>query len=339
MYSFNQILTKSKYRDSKKMADDLYYSESSAQPFFKLIKKYFEENPEASNSDAFDFFFDLFNNSNMELSFLPTIKSNTLRLNICKHLVSNPKELETAYDKIHREEERGKNIEINEREQYSSNKLRSERLAVLQALDAIRKYKQSCSKEEIEAIKAYIKAPSKIKSQYRRNMSSQSRKAIDEFREYFEGSEYEQLKKFLARRIPEFEEDLRDSYIISLEYLGKQFKKFGLLDKYCKDQERFLTRLGMKEVKYPLNDEQNDNGSITVENLFTEETLDKLDTNRLGVLTAFWVNRYTKELEKMNQAFFLVSSLNLWHTIKDAKQDERTGKISIDIDEKELEAI
>lgn len=42
MYSFNQILTKSKYRDSKKMADDLYYSESSAQPFFKLIKKYFE---------------------------------------------------------------------------------------------------------------------------------------------------------------------------------------------------------------------------------------------------------------------------------------------------------
>src|SRR5699024_9332964 len=117
------------------------------------------------------------------------------------------------------------------------------------------------------------------------------------------------------------------------------FKKFGLLDKYCKDQERFLTRLGMKELKYPLNDEQNDNGSITVENLFTEETLDKLDTNRLGVLTAFWVNRYTKELEKMNQAFFLVSSLNLWHTIKDAKQDERTGKISIDIDEKELEAI
>ena len=339
MYSFNQILTKSKYRDSKKMADDLYYSESSAQPFFKLIKKYFEENPEASNSDAFDFFFDLFNNSNMELSFLPTIKSNTLRLNICKHLVSNPKELETAYDKIHREEERGKNIEINEMEQYSSNKLRSERLAVLQALDAIRKYKQSCSKEEIEAIKAYIKAPSKIKSQYRRNMNSQSRKAIDEFREYFEGSECEQLKKFLARRIPEFEEDLRDSYIISLEYLGKQFKKFGLLDKYCKDQERFLTRLGMKELKYPLNDEQNDNGSITVENLFTEETLDKLDTNRLGVLTAFWVNRYTKELEKMNQAFFLVSSLNLWHTIKDAKQDERTGKISIDIDEKELEAI
>lgn len=339
MYSFNQVLEKSKRKDSRKMADDLYYSESSAQPFFKVVKEYFEENPEVSNSDAFNYFFDLFYTSNVELSFLPTIKSNTLRLNICKDLVNNPKELEIAYDKVHREEERGKTLEVNEQEQYSSNKLRSERLAVLQALDAIRKYKQSYSKEQIQYIKAYIKAPSKIKSQYKRNMNSQARKDIDECIAYFEGSECDQLKKFLARRIPEFEKDLRDSYIISLEYLGKQFKKFGLLDKYCKDQERLLARLDMKELKYPLNDEENDTGSITVENLFTRETLDKLDTNRLGVLTAFWVNRYTKELEKMNKSFFLVSSLNLWHTIKDAQPDDNTGKISIDIDEKELETI
>lgn len=339
MYSFNQVLEKSKRKDSRKMADDLYYSESSAQPFFKVVKEYFEENPEVSNSDAFNYFFDLFYTSNVELSFLPTIKSNTLRLNICKDLVNNPKELEIAYDKVHREEERGKTLEVNEQEQYSSNKLRSERLAVLQALDAIRKYKQSYSKEQIQYIKAYIKAPSKIKSQYKRNMNSQARKDIDECIAYFEGSECDQLKKFLARRIPEFEKDLRDSYIISLEYLGKQFKKFGLLDKYCKDQERLLARLDMKELKYPLNDEENDTGSITVENLFTRETLDKLDTNRLGVLTAFWVNRYTKELEKMNKSFFLVSSLNLWHTIKDAQPDDKTGKISIDIDEKELETI
>lgn len=339
MYSFNQILEKSRCKDSKKFADDLYYSETSAQPFFRLIKEYFEEDPESSNSEAFDFFYNLFNVSNTELSFLPTIKSDTLRLNICKHLVSNPKELEVAYDKIHREEEKGKSIEVNEQEHYSSNKLRAERLAVLQAIDAIRKGKASCSKKVVDEVKAYIKFPSKIKNAYKKNMNAQSRKAIEELSEYFEGDECEQIKKLLARRIPKFEENLRKSYIRSLKYLGRQFKTFGLLDKYCKDQDRFLSRLDMKELRYPLNDEQNDNGSITVENFFTDEALEKIDTNRLSVLTAFWVNRYTKELGDMNRAFFLVSSLNLWHTIRDAKQDEKTGKINIDIDEKELETI
>ena len=61
MYSFKKKKKKSRCKDSKKFADDLYYSETSAQPFFRLIKEYFEEDPESSNSEAFDFFYNLFN--------------------------------------------------------------------------------------------------------------------------------------------------------------------------------------------------------------------------------------------------------------------------------------
>lgn len=162
MYNFYQILGKSKNKYSKKLLKDLYYSETSAQPFFKLVKEYFDNNPEASDSDAYEFFFQLFYNSNQELSFLPTIKSDTLRLNICNYLVNNPKELEVAYDKVHREEEKGKFIETKERASYKSNKLTSSRLAVIQGLSAIREVKNSLSEEEQKSIRAYINAPKRV---------------------------------------------------------------------------------------------------------------------------------------------------------------------------------
>lgn len=170
-------------------------------------------------------------------------------------------------------------------------------------------------------------------------MDTATRRYIDDLKDYFDGTEFTQLHTFLKKQLPDFEAGLKESYIKSLTFLGVQFKRFGLLEKYCKDQNRFLDKLNMKELGYPLNAEQNTNGSITVEELFSKETLDKMSINQLSMLNSFWMNRYTKELESMNQSFFIVTALNLWSDIKNAPINSEDGRISININEQELENI
>lgn len=339
MYKFYNILEKSQNKYSKKMNKDIYYSELSAQPFFRMVKEYFEIYPNSSNSEAYEMFLQLFNQSNQELTLVPTIKSDTLRLNICTYLVNNPKELKIAYDKIHREEEKGKCIEIAPQLVYSSNKLASSRIAILQALSAIRKVQNSFSNEQVETFKFYAKAPRKIQNKYKDMLDYETKKQLDNIKDYFAGDEYNILYTFLKKKLPDFQRELKEDYIQSLMFLERKFKDFGLLEKYNKDQNKILEKLNLTELEYPLNEENNPNGSLTVESLFSREVLEEMSINQLSMLNAFWVNRYTKELKSMNQSFFIVSSLNLWSLIKNSITDQKTGRISIDIDEDELENI
>ena len=251
MYNFDNILARSQNKYSKNILRNIGYSEMSSQPFFKLVKRYFEQYPDASNSEAFLAFFELSEKYSYDLALIPSIGNDTLRLNICNYLLKNPNALRVTYDKIHREEEK--------------------------------------KKKRVE----------------------------------------------LKGNIPYMERKLKDEYIASLEFLGNKFKELDLLKKYKQEHQKIMERLNFQELESPLSEDETN--SITLESLFTKKELEKLSISELAILNAFWLNRYAKEIEAMNQAFFVTTSLDLWHSIKKAEPDSKTGIIHINIEKDELE--
>lgn len=337
MYNFDNILARSQNKYSKNILKNIGYSEMSSQPFFKLVKRYFEQYPDASNSEAFLAFFELSEKYSYDLALIPSIGNDTLRLNICNYLLKNPNALRVTYDKIHREEEKKKKrVELKGNTiKYTSNKLVSSRRAVISALTEIRLFKESLSEEDRNMMYQYLNSPKKMQQQFRKTCSAEVRRYIDSVKIYFEGNEYTQLYNFLKENIPYMERKLKDEYIASLEFLGNKFKELDLLKKYKQEHQKIMERLNFQELESPLSEDETN--SISLESLFTKKELEKLSISELAILNAFWLNRYAKEIEAMNQAFFVTTSLDLWHSIKKAEPDSKTGIIHINIEKDELE--
>ena len=107
--------------------------------------------------------------------------------------------------------------------------------------------------------------------------------------------------------------------------LGNFFKEFNLLERYSKNFERELRNHGLRDLAYPLNNEEkekfqrltgNKKATITIEELFTEKYLETLSIPKLTALTAFWANRAAKDIESLNELLFIIYELNLWKNLE-----------------------
>ena len=338
MYNFKKILGKS----SRDLVKDVIYSEYDAQSFYKMVKKYYEENPEATEKDVNSYFENLFAEINYEIVHLPVvpIKNATIEYNTCRYLNRNDRECREIYEKICKEEKEGNDIFENDTfGVYTSNKLSSSRTFVIRVLKELRDLKNAYDPEERAKLESFFAMPKKLQSDYKRNLTSKERRDFEQLKELFNGNEYSQLCAFMKKCEPRLEELLKKDYIDSILILGNRFKQFGLLETYAKKQEKLFERAGIKDLAYPLTNEEETKDTLSVEDLFRKETLDKISINRLSMINAFWLNRYTKELEAMNKSFFISKKLGLAPQIRDADFDKNTGHIRIPIDDEELKKL
>ncbi len=331
MYNFNRILEKS----SRDLSKDLTYSEYDAQSFYRLVKKFYEEYPNASEEEVYDYFSNLFLEINFEIVKLPMTKQSTLEFNVCRYLNRDEKARRQIFeDVILEEREKGERIyEDAMTELYTSNKSASAVILTKQMIKELRNYKKQYPEEEIKKFENFFKAPKKDQAEYRKTLSSQERRDLKLLEDVFAKDEFTQFSNFLKKCESHAERNLKESYIKSLMTLGNRFKQFGLLDVYCKRQDRIFERMGIEGLNYPLNSEEE---TLGVEDLFKEETLEKMPLNQLAMLNVFWVNRFTKELEMMNKSFFITKELGLLEEIKNAKTEGKMEYIRVPIDEEKL---
>ena len=335
MFYFNSILG----RSSKDLLKNLIYSEYDSQSFYRVAKQYYALHPNASDEDVYDYFKDLFIRINYEIVNLPITKIATLKYNTCKYLNRNDTERKKTYDKVIREEERkGTKIYSDEKQKvYTSNRLNLSRLLMLEAIKEIRDGKATYSDEERKQIENFFKQPKKYQSKHKNTLDKEGKLILQELKDLFDGDELEKCSNLLRKYEPALEKSLKESYIYSITTLGNRFKQFGLLDAYCKRQDRLFERMGIKSLSYPLKKEHDE--SMGVEDLFNEENLKKLSLDKLSMINAFWVNRFTKEIETMNKAFFITKKLGLLEKIKEAVPEGNMGYFRVEIDEDDLKSL
>lgn len=331
MSNFYELLKKSKRNISR----DLFYSEDDAQILYRMIQSYNENNPGASNSEIYQYFLNLFYKENSELVTLPSIRGDTIRYNTCKYLLENPEELKKAYEKIHEEEVNGKVSDYNPEVPYSSNRESAIRRVIQEVLHIIREDKNNLPEDFRRNAEIFFKSSRKHQREFKEKLSSSKKRDFEELRDLFEGNEVLQITKYLKKNDYRLYNDLREDYITTLLFLGEKFEEYGLFQKNYEDQKALLKKLGCTDLEYPLDIDLED--SISIKSLFTRENLSKIDTDKLSMLTAFWLNRYTKQLNSLNKSFAVINQLCLWNQIKSAIPDPKTGIIHIDIDKAELE--
>lgn len=333
MNKFYQVLSKSK----KSIAKNMKYSEAEAQLLYRLLKQYWATHEGATNSETYEFFESLFMKINEDIVTLPSIKSNNIKYYICKYLVDHPEELADSYNKIIREEQRdGEKKTFPPTMTYSPNILSSIRTLTIEALVAMREMKGIISPEQRSIIEGYVKASPKEQRKYRENCSMAQLRILDYYASYVQGDELSQLKAFLTEEEEVLGKELKSNYVESIVRVSENMDRVGLLEKYCTEHRKAMERIGLSGLSY--NYEGDEKGNISVKSFFQRENIEKMDTYKLSMLNAFLINRYTKVLEDLNKTFFIVNELGLWSQIKIAMPG-KDGKISIDVDESNLETL
>lgn len=244
------------------------------------------------------------------------------RYEIVKMFIKNPKELERVYKKV-TTEDKEKEERYYTHVPFEERKERLVRELVQNVRDLLDK-----NSESLEICRKYIKGDKdarEIINQNKGKLNSKKREKFEkEIREMLKGDlptikfYMEDCKKGLA-------EELKRTYINTLCFIGEFFNKFGLIDKYLTMQNAAFRDSGLSNLI--VSKEQFENN-----NVFSREYLEKIDSEDLAVLTAFWLNRYTKIIYDLNNGIFAVNTLNLW-------DDILKGKEKINLNSEQLEAL
>ena len=332
MYSFKNVLRRS-FRNEDK---EVWYSEADGQVLYRLIQKYHRENPEITNEEIYGKVMELFIKTNAEIVKIPTIRSDTFRYNICRELNRNDSLRREAYNKVHKEELDGRKVTPKDTLVYNANKKSSSRTLIVQGLLGLRAQHAVFDEDMQKNYRIFFKSSKKRQSEYKKTLNATERKHFETLKELFEGDEFTQLSIFLKNSEKELETGLKEDYIVSILFLGDRLKEFGLLEKYFDIQGKQNRAIGVDALSYPLTGSNEE--TLSIEDMFTREALEKLDINRLSMLSAFWMNRFTKELNALNKSLCIVNQLNLWDQVKKAKQ-KPDGMISVDVDKTALKNV
>ena len=275
----------------------------------KIILNLYKENPFLDKEDIYLEMNNMIKNLTQSMIDVTDFRCDVIRRNAIKTLVSKEDLIEKIYNEIVIEERKsGKKIKQIENIDYSSNPQKALRQAVLETIISVRSYVSKATQEEVEAIR--------ISTGNRKNLrrlhmhfgpQKEVRNQIKDIKGLFGArNEFEQVKYFLEKmnNVEIIDKELKEEYISAIIHVGEGLNKYGILEKYIKQQNNEVYRLKIDELT-PIN--END----AFNTLFNEEKLRKLNIYQLSALHAFWTNRLAKETIKMYKSYFIMYELNL----------------------------
>lgn len=144
------------------------------------------------------------------------------------------------------------------------------------------------------------------------------RKVVSELREKVEcrnaQEELNYVKYILKKFEKEAEKELKGKYVNTLCLMSDFFKRFDLLERYTNLTMNQFKQMGLSSIAKLFKDSDN---KPVVEAMFEKENLGKMSTEDLGVLVAFWINRYGKENSSLKNGIFTIDTLELWDKINE----------------------
>ena len=250
--------------------------------------------------------------------------------NSYKELYYNPEEVKEIYEKV-KDEKQTKKLKITK-----SVKLNKEN-TVREILRNYREISDDISEEDKKFIIKYQNSL-KFKRFVKEQANEANIKEISEM-EKFVGNEKSNFINFFKEQKTYIEKSNRNAYIKSIIILVNILEQLKLLDKYQKEYQRDLKKMDLEELAYDVNGEKVELG---INDIFTEKFLNQLPIKTLMAQSAFWSNRLTKEIERINNAKFICKDLDLIDKIIKVRIKKLDGKeelINEEILEKELEKI
>lgn len=255
---------------------------------------------------------------------ISSMQEGIFRYEIIKNFIKDPKELERVYENaISKNKEK-----TNEDRHYTYMPFeeRKEKLVEEMVLEVRQLLEKN--KNALEICKKYIEGDKNAKeviNQNKRKLNANKREKFEkEIREMLKG-ELPTIKFYMEDCKQELADRLKNIYIETLCFIGDFLSNLGLKYKYLAMQNRTFRENGFPELE--VSNEQFENNDI-----FSREYLEKIDAEDLPVLTAFWLNRYTKIVSNLNNGIFVINTLNLW-------DDILIGNTKINLTREELEAL
>lgn len=250
--------------------------------------------------------------------------------NSYKQLYYNPEELIEIYEKI-------KNEKVSRKFRMTKNVKANKETVVREVLSNYREISNGIPEEEKRIIIGY-----KNSNQFRKLLKEEfAQEDINDIRNIgkFVGYEKGNFIEFFKEQKSNIEKNTREAYIQSIIVLINILDQLKLLAKYQREYKQELNKMDLGELAYEINGQGKELG---MKELFSEENLKKLPIKTLMAQSAFWSNRLTKEIERMNNAKFICKDLDLINKIVKFRIEKTDGKeelISEDVIEKELEKI
>lgn len=250
--------------------------------------------------------------------------------NSYKQLYYNPEELIEIYEKI-------KNEKVSRKFRMTKNVKVNKETIVREVLNNYREISNGIPEEEKRIIIGY-----KNSYQFRKLLKEEfAQEDINDIRNIgkFVGDEKANFIEFFKEQKSNIEKSTREAYIQSIIVLVNILDQLKLLAKYQREYKQELSKMDLGELAYEINGQGKELG---MKELFSEGNLNKLPIKTLMAQSAFWSNRLTKEIERMNNAKFMCKDLDLINKIVKFRIEKTDGKeelISEDVIEKELEKI
>lgn len=297
-----------------------------------LILKMYEENPSATKDEIYYKMKTSMQTLITSMIDFSDFKSDVIRRNAIKKLLNDRTLMEKTYNEIISEEIRsGKKIKITNVIDYSSNPQKAIKQAVLEAIISVRKFILETTQEEAKA----IKLNTGNKENYRKLLmrigtEKRTREELNNLKGLFcARNEFEQIRFFLEKMSSKelLDKEIKEEYINSIIIVGENLNKFGVLEKYIKQQNSEIKKLKLDKIM-PIKED----GAF--ETLFNRETLQKLSIYTLSALYAFWTNRLVKETINIYKSYFIMYELNL-----DSKNIVQKGKLSQRISQEKFDAL
>lgn len=318
--NFDKIIEKAKrtYNEQQKN-----YIISSIELARKYILDFVARNPNKDlNELKNDILNELYENS-YEFAEISNLKNDVFQYEIIDLFIKNPKELEEYYNKMKN------SVKKSDGAKFFIDRTFEERKEdfIRQIILLVEEFHDK-NGELIDIIQRYSRgdkdATDKI-NESRKKLSRVKREKVDEQIKNIAEGDLSIIKMILPENKRKVEELLKQTYIKILNFIGDFFEKNDLLDKYIQRNNSQLSSIGLSRLSI-------DKDKFKEKSILNKEFLEQLDFYELPVMTAFWLNRYTKEIQSLNNGIFAINTLGLW-------EDIISGKTKLGINDEQYKAI
>lgn len=316
--NFKKVMERAKIKYEKD-GNQARYIKEGMELAKKYILEYIEKNNIESAEELKKGVLESLYEDSQNFAAVSNIKNAVFEYEIMNLFIQNPDELERVYYKVKDEGAVNRNPHFIDKpfEQRKEDLMRD----LIRTIEQFKEDNKGLM-EISEKYKEGDKLAKKIINDKRNKLNPNKRKAFDEQFMCLQQGDLRMIKVFLPDCRESKGEDLRKSYIEILGFIGDFLKKNGLLNRYIKMNNQKLMGIGLSQLCI----KESDN------NILDREKIENMKLDELPVMTAFWFNRYTKEIKDFNNGIFAINTLDLW-------QDLLDGKTEFDISEKQLKAI
>lgn len=298
-----EVLQKNR-RKSKTLTEiKKFYMKKDLELMLEYFEKIKKENPNMETLDIETKFIDDQYDILVDFSKSANIRGKYFQYKAVKELLKDPKQIEKICEELKENKDEYKDGI------YNANNDNNYRVLIEDLKYALKNRK--IPKETLEFSENYKKACNKEKREIESNLSNEERKILESLINTTTNDEATNVRNLMEYLLPDFENEVKKDLIKSMETMGRFFEQFNFIGRYKSLNSSKLKSFGLYEVEPNFYKDKFGKQEVELNQLFTKEILEQYSPEDLLVLNAFWQNRFAKETERINNAIFTLTELNV----------------------------